>query len=503
MEKTALLYDASQAVISTFDLDEVLRQILAIVCRHFDLQHVAVLLYDPESQRLKVRIHSGWNQQSVDTHLAIGQGLIGTAAASRQPVYVPDVDADSRYICSIDSTHSELALPLLVRDEMVGVLDCQSERLNFFNDEAIALLKLFSAQASIAIQNARLYSTEQRRAAQLEAINAIARQTTALQDIRELLDTAAYFILHAFPVDHVSVLLREENGGLSLRAHKGRLTPCFGQDGALAPGVGLCAQAMQLGRSVVAADVRKVAGYAPGMVETRSEMCVPLISFGETLGVIVLDSASLGAFGAADVGPLESAADICASAVQNARYVERVRHLAYVDGLTGMYNRRYFEIRVLEEIERAKRYQGILSLIMIDLDKFKKLNDEFGHLLGDEVLRQFCSVVTRQIRKADVLCRYGGEEFVIIAPETAKTHAVSLAEKLQRVVAGWHFPGVPYPVTFSAGVASAPQSGDGRDQLVAAADAAMYAAKQAGGNRVCEAASTAPKPSDARSSADD
>jgi len=139
---------------------------------------------------------------------------------------------------------------------------------------------------------------------------------------------------------------------------------------------------------------------------------------------------------------------------------------------------------VAEEIERARRYQGGLSVIMIDIDHFKRLNDEFGHLLGDEVLRQVSTIFSQNLRKVDVACRYGGEEFVILAPQTSGEQARAAAEKLRRVVATWNFPGVPRPVTISAGIANLPDHGQSRDELVKAADQALYAAKQGGRNRV-------------------
>ena len=161
VQKIAILYDASQAVISTFDLDEVLARILTILRDYFNLRHVAVLLLEPQSQQLRVRTHSGWNDESLGTLLTPGTGLIGAAAQQKRPIYAPDVTKDSRYISTIASTRSEIALPLLVRDEVVGVLDCQSDRPSFFDAETIDLLMLFSAHASIAIQNARLFSLEE------------------------------------------------------------------------------------------------------------------------------------------------------------------------------------------------------------------------------------------------------------------------------------------------------------------------------------------------------
>src|SRR6202041_4123327 len=138
-------------------------------------------------------------------------------ALKKQPVYAPDVSQDPRYFCSWKSTRSEVAIPLMVRDEVVGVLDCQSDRENHFDSETIDLLTLFSTQASMALQNARLYSLERQRARQLQAINAIAQQTTAVLDLSELLGKVCVLIQQAFQVPHVSLFLREESE-LVLRA---------------------------------------------------------------------------------------------------------------------------------------------------------------------------------------------------------------------------------------------------------------------------------------------
>jgi diguanylate cyclase (GGDEF)-like protein len=213
-------------------------------------------------------------------------------------------------------------------------------------------------------------------------------------------------------------------------------------------------------------------------------MCIPLLSFGHPLGALLADSNRPGAFNHYDTQPLESAADICATAIQNARYVEQVKQLAYLDGLTGIFNRRYFELRITEEIERAHRFRAGMAVVMVDIDQFKNLNDEFGHLLGDEVLRQVSSIFHQQLRKIDVVCRFGGEEFAILLSQTNSQHAQSVADKLRRLVETWQFPGVPRPVTISAGISTYPEHGATRDELVKAADAGLYAAKQGGRNRV-------------------
>jgi diguanylate cyclase (GGDEF)-like protein len=374
----------------------------------------------------------------------------------------------------------------MVRDEVVGVIDFQSDKINYFDPETVDLLTLFSIQASLALENARLYSLERRRAEQLEAINAVARQTTAVVELDQLLTVVCHLLLEWFRIDHVAVLLAEGET-LRVRAFEGRLTPNLAMGSQLATGVGLAARALSTGKSVIENNVNSVDGYIAGFAETQSEMCVPLIFFGEKLGVLALESARNDAFERDDLQPLESVADICAAAIQNASHFDRMKQLAYVDGLTGIHNRRYFEMRVVEELDRAGRFQGRMSIIMIDIDNFKRLNDEFGHLLGDEVLRSVSTLMKQQLRKVDVVCRYGGEEFAIVVPETSGENALRVAEKLRRQVENHHFPGVPRKVTISSGVADYPTHGITRDEVVAAADAALYQAKQAGRNRVVAA----------------
>jgi diguanylate cyclase (GGDEF)-like protein len=336
------------------------------------------------------------------------------------------------------------------------------------------------------LQNARLYSSERRRAAQLQAINNIVRRATAVLHMDELLDTVCEQVLQNFPIENVAIVLIE-GGKLIYRRHRGTLRPYL-QEGDVVPEGGLCTRALSTRDAVVEREVSKAPDYIAGCDGAEGEICLPLISFGEPLGVLVLDSARTDAFESQDVKALQAVADICATAIQNARHFERARSLANLDGLTGIYNRRYFEERVADEMLRAVRYKSTFSVVMLDIDSFKKLNDEFGHLLGDEVLRQFAQIFTQNLRKVDIACRYGGEEFAIVLPETDGAKAVKVAEKLRQITEQWRFPGVPRPVTISAGIAEFRRNGHTRDEVVGAADAALYAAKQQGRNRVIRAA---------------
>ncbi len=485
MPKTALLFEASQAVLSTFDLDEVLQRILAITRDYFHLRNVAILLLDKETQRLCVRSQVGWDAGKDTLTLSCHEGLTGAAVCTKQPVYAADVNHDPRYICAAQSTRSELAIPLKVRDEVVGVLDCQSDRVNHFDQETIDLLTLFSTQASIALQNARLYSLERQRARQLEAINTIAQQSTAVMELEDLLVRTCSVIQQAFQVSHVSHVPARRRGTGLARSSRQRSLHAFRRADVFPPTRSRGRRSSPASGTVIENDLSGTPASFRLFSDSASRMSIPMISFGQTLGVLTLHSGQRNAFRQSELQSLESVADICANSIQNAYYVERVKQLAYLDGLTGIFNRRFFELRIIEEIERARRYGTGMAVIMADIDQFKRLNDEFGHLLGDEVLRQVSSLFHQQLRKIDVVCRYGGEEFAILLTQTHAPQAIVIAEKLCRLVESWHFPGVPRSITISAGVAAFPTHGTTRDEMIRAADSGLYAAKQAGRNRVC------------------
>src|SRR5580700_1015559 len=295
MNKIAVLYDAGQAVLSTFDLDEVLQRILGIARDYFHLRNVAILLLDKQSQQLYVRSQIGWDEGQDTIRLPVGQGITGTAAVKKQPVYCPEVSADPRYFCSSKSTRSELAIPLMVRDEVVGVLDCQSDRVDPFDPETIDLLTLFSNQASIALQNARLYSLEQQRARQLQAINAIAQQTTADLELEVLLGRVCQLIQDAFQVSHVSLFLREDHD-LVVRAHHGTLTPHVPEGGRFPASEEPWAGILSASGTVMERALSDAPDSAKFFAESASRICIPLVSFGQVLGILALDSSKSDAF---------------------------------------------------------------------------------------------------------------------------------------------------------------------------------------------------------------
>jgi diguanylate cyclase (GGDEF)-like protein len=170
-----------------------------------------------------------------------------------------------------------------------------------------------------------------------------------------------------------------------------------------------------------------------------------------------------------------------------ASYHEEIYRMTTMDGLTQVHNRRYFDEQIDRELSRCRRYERVLSLVMLDIDHFKYINDRYGHLAGDHVLKQLASTVRTRIRREDVFARYGGEEFAVILPEIDLKGARMFAEKVRQLVSQqqYHFDGQDILVTVSVGVAALGSEHRESGDLVRAADAKLYEAKMSGRNCVC------------------
>ena len=238
---------------------------------------------------------------------------------------------------------------------------------------------------------------------------------------------------------------------------------------------------------------------APAM-RLRSEALLPLRQPDGISGFLHLASSDPGRFEASQGAEfMQRLASISAVCLENAVNRERLRLSGLTDGLTGLYNRRHLETRLQEEIIRAKRHRHTLGCLFIDADHFKRINDEYGHAAGDQVLVTLARRIREQLRGSDLAVRYGGEEITVLLPQTSPENACHLAERIRQAVADTPIPvsgDRPIPVSVSIGVSAiTPQRNDDPGELarrlLEKADQRVYAAKQAGRNRVC-CADTAP-----------
>jgi diguanylate cyclase (GGDEF)-like protein len=223
------------------------------------------------------------------------------------------------------------------------------------------------------------------------------------------------------------------------------------------------------------------------MATLKSHLTLPLALEGEVLGCISINSDQPNAFDAQDLQFFSVIGYQMAATIEHLQRLSSVKNLATYDTLTGLYNRRYFDERFGMEVQQAFVNKSSLSLILIDIDHFKKVNDTYGHLEGDKILRGVGSLLKNSVRKNDTVARYGGEEFVLILPETNLEAASMIAERIRQVVESTAFDveNAHIRVTISLGISSFPSHRPrSKEELVKMADLALYHAKGEGRNRV-------------------
>ncbi|HAW50681.1 TPA: hypothetical protein DCX16_07010 [bacterium] len=211
----------------------------------------------------------------------------------------------------------------------------------------------------------------------------------------------------------------------------------------------------------------------------------PLVAGDKTIGLLVV--ANIKMFSQDEIRLINIVAENSAIAIENSLLHRKIEELAITDGLTGLYNHRYFKEALHKEIKRSERYNLVFSLIMFDIDDFKSINDRFGHPKGDCVLIGISQVIKNIFqREIDVGARYGGEEFIILLPQTTKENAYLVSKKMLSAIRNnaWKLAGHPEIVTVSIGISSYPQDGQNEEALIEAADSALYNAKKTGKNKV-------------------
>jgi diguanylate cyclase (GGDEF)-like protein len=223
----------------------------------------------------------------------------------------------------------------------------------------------------------------------------------------------------------------------------------------------------------------------PGHDE-KTILGVPLMLRNETIGALFLQAKEPNSYDENQVRLVETIANQASIAMDNAQLCEKVQNMAITDSLTGAYNRRYFYEFADNEIARSKRYQKNLAIIMVDIDHFKMVNDKFGHIIGDQTLKMVVDTIASQLRQVDVLCRFGGEEFVVLMPETSLESAFVAAERICRAISMQTLKTEEGDicVTVSIGVTQLRNDNQTMMDLVNEADQALYTAKEEGRNCV-------------------
>jgi phosphoserine phosphatase RsbU/P len=345
-ETLAILAEISQEINASLNLDEVLSASAAQIKRLIDYEIFAVLLPEEGTNQLYFRFAIGHRPEVVEHwRIPIGEGIIGAAAVTGQSVRVGDVRKDSRYLNALDAVQSELAVPLVVRGRVIGVLDIESSQLDYFTPDQQNILTLVASRIGTAIENARLFEHERNQAETLLLLNEVSREANASLQVEEVLRRAAELTKRLIDYQIFAILLYDEAD----HVFRHRVTVKFGQrvqeKFAVPAHEGIVGAAASLRRPVVVPDVSLDPRYLRVNPETRSEMAVPMMYQNRVIGVMDLESPQLNYFTPDHVQVLSILAAHLAVSIENARLYERVAR---------------DETRMERDLSAARRIQGAL-----------------------------------------------------------------------------------------------------------------------------------------------
>ena len=319
------MVEVNERINSTLDLDELMARIAEIVKRAIDYEVFAILLLNEKTQELSVRFSIGHPDELIRTlRIKVGQGIVGRAAETRRSVLVNDVLKDPGYIRTLSPIRSELAVPLIAKKRLIGVLDLEAPWPDFFNDSHVNLLELLASRMAMALENARLYRRSVRQARTLQLLNEISREMSSVLVTSELLRKIGTLTKRLIDYHRFSILLADEqartfNAVLSLKQDEHQP-----ERGVVRFGQGIVGAAADLRQTVVVGDVSKDPRYIQLNPETRSEMATPLIYRGRVIGVVDFESPQLNYFSEEHIRIFSTLAPQIAIAIENARLYERV-----------------------------------------------------------------------------------------------------------------------------------------------------------------------------------
>ncbi len=528
------LRDTAAALAATRNFEEVLEHLLANVGRVVPHEAVNVALVDEHGVAQVVRAR-GYAPEVTAAILGLRMPLaeapfLRRMVESGQPMTVPDTWTEPGWIDYPGTrwVRSYVGMPIRSKGRVVGFLNLDSATPGFFAPAHVDALRAFADQAATAIENARLYDEVHRRADQLAVLNRISLAVTSGLELQHVLRALYEECRQLLPLDAFYIGVYDADSGLVehlLFFDRGEFLPSHPRDIRERPGLSgeviLSRTTLYIPDTLAPENARAHPSVRSRGELTRSYVGAPLLVGDQVVGVISVQSYQPDAYTPDQIRLLETIAPQAALALENARLYEAarkelterrqaeaslrqanerlqvqlatiealqasLREQAIRDPLTGLFNRRYLQEALEQELARAARENHPVCLVMIDIDRFKRLNDEHGHAAGDGVLQALARLLETHTRRSDIVCRYGGEEILVVLPGLTADGAQRRAEEWRERFAGLSFEsgGRRLAATFSAGLAAFPEHGRASEAVMAAADRALYLAKASGRNRV-------------------
>lgn len=500
------LSQMGKSLLAIQKIDELSYVFISSVYETSEAANCALFLFDDHTQTFRCVKAIGLDPKEVGAvEFKKEEGLFWQILNSGEPF--PIVDSFGHYRFepvikkwNLDRISSQVWVPLMVKNKLIGVITLGRKKDGtLYRETELSFILQMGNQAAVALESAMLDDQKERASRELakkmnnlSILYSVSKALNFASDLKKILlfildkardaveaQKASLMLLDAQTRELVVHVVRGVPPEVEAKINRGEME-CT----RIRVGEGVAGKVVETKTHILLNEADKDEPFKKSDKSyVDSILCMPLIANDEVIGVINLTNKNSGGkFTTEDVELLSTLANQAAITIYNAR----LYHLAITDGMTQLRIHRYFQQRLEEEIIRCEKFKHPVSLIMSDIDHFKKFNDTYGHQEGDIVLIETAKIFRMTARDVDIAARYGGEEFAVILPETDADEARAIAENIRQKVEAHEYPSKQgkLKVTVSLGVATFPVHGHEKQSLIEAADKALYRAKDGGRNRV-------------------
>jgi diguanylate cyclase (GGDEF)-like protein len=487
-QEAETLQQASIALTSSLELPAVLESILNHLEKVIQFDSACIFLIEPDYLRVGAVKNLDSPAKNEGSIYPRSDALFQEIAKTMQPVILPDAQTDRRFHNwgGTNRIHGWMGVPLISGQDLVGILTLDRHEINTFSGEEVKMTQAFANHAVIAVQNARLYQEAQQNTRELEALQTATTSLVSTLDLQKLLEQILEAVMSAIPTTEAATLhlLDLDSGQFQIRLSRGFIGSEAHIEQLLTE-QDYWHDLLEKQRPLLIHQ-KEPCEDPSGTNRCAAALVAPLIQENETIGMLSLISSHASSFSESEMRLIVSFASTAATAIQNAQLHSAVQYLAITDPLTGMYNRRGFFEQAQQVMQTIDLYQRPLSIILLDIDYFKLVNDRFGHSAGDTVLQVLAERSRKVLRESDIICRYGGDEFAFLLPESDLAGASMVAERLLESIAGTPIQTnqSEISITISMGVATRCERCATVEELLKCADLALYRAKEGGRDQI-------------------